>query len=249
MKSPAIFATPRIFHSSNGWFIDLRPSDRQFRLNVPHVDDGKTLSAGPFITKNELESWFDFFIATHRNKRFEATEIPDELKIPSFSRSLKLVNKHTISHAKPIVNKLINLKETPKSIDGLVGARILLIDDCISFQRLTVAMLKKVGIKSVKVAPTLAEGLHQLYYNQTEFARPEFDLVLMDVNLPDGNGMQGCEFATRHASSHDIPVIIVTGGAEQKTIDCAFEAGASDFMQKPLVGRHLKDRIEVLLKG
>lgn len=70
----------------------------------------------------------------------------------------------------------------------------------------------------------------------------------MDVNLPDGDGMQGCEFVSCHAASHNIPVIVITGTGDPETIRHAFEAGASEFMQKPLVADLLKVRMGMLLK-
>ena len=130
----------------------------------------------------------------------------------------------------------------------LKGARILLIDDSAPFQHLTTAMLHKLDVKAVDIASTLAEGLHKLYYNQDNSPSPVIDLVLMDVKLPDGDGMQGCEYVSRHAASYNIPVIIITGRADPETIHHAFESGASDFLQKPLVSDLLIVRLGMLLK-
>ena len=129
----------------------------------------------------------------------------------------------------------------------LNDARILLIDDSVPFQRLTLSMLKNVGARSVVMASTLAEGMLQLCYNQNPPVAPKFDIVLMDLNLPDGDGMQGCEFISGHSSTYNIPVVVVTGTADQSAIDGAFKAGASDFFQKPLTLEMLKVGLESLL--
>ena len=51
-----------------------------------------------------------------------------------------------------------------KMADALIGSRILLIDDSVSFRRLTAAMLDKFGVSSVTVAGSLAEGMREMNY-------------------------------------------------------------------------------------
>lgn len=130
----------------------------------------------------------------------------------------------------------------------LVGTRILLIDDSAPFQQLTAAMLKKKGIGSMAIASDLSEGMHYLNYYNDQAVSPEFDLVLMDVNLPDGNGIRGCEFVSMHAATHNIPVIVMSGRTDPDTIQQAFSAGASDYLTKPLSSALLGVRLGTLLK-
>lgn len=135
-----------------------------------------------------------------------------------------------------------------KMSDALVGCRVLLIDDSKSFLRLTAAMLKKTGVASVTMACSLAEGMSLLnYHNPDKFAAPDFDIVLMDVNLPDGNGIEGCHFISSHANTFNIPVVVISGTSYALTINEAFEAGASDFLQKPLAAALLKNRLGMLM--
>jgi CheY-like chemotaxis protein len=131
----------------------------------------------------------------------------------------------------------------------LTGTRILLIDDSESFQRLTSEMLKKAGVAFVIVASTLAEGMHLMHYNQgDQQGSPVFDLAMMDVNLPDGNGVKGCKFISSHAATYDIPVVVITGTSMPLITNEAFEAVASDYLQKPLILNLLKMRLGSLLK-
>jgi len=129
----------------------------------------------------------------------------------------------------------------------LKGARILLIDDSEPFQHLTSEMLKKSGVASVDIASTLSEGIQLMNYN-VQSIPPEYDLVLMDINLPDGNGMQGCQFITSHAATYNIPVIVISGASKPAVVQQALTAGASDFMQKPLLSDLLKVRLGMLMK-
>ena len=131
---------------------------------------------------------------------------------------------------------------------ALIGSRILLIDDSVSFRRLTAAALGKLGVASVTQAGSLAEGMCKMnYLCPDKFGAPEFDLVLMDINLPDGNGIEGCEFISSHANTYNIPVVVMSGTSYAVTINQAFQAGASDFLQKPLLRSILGTRLGMLM--
>ncbi len=107
----------------------------------------------------------------------------------------------------------------------------------------------KAGVASVTVADTLSAGMHKMNYNRNiKSVAPEFDLVMMDINLPDGNGIEGCKFISSHAATYNIPVMVISGDFKQVTVNEAFEAGASDYLQKPLVTSLLKMRLGILLK-
>jgi len=135
-----------------------------------------------------------------------------------------------------------------KMSDALIGSRILLIDDSVSFRRLTAAVLSKLGVASVTQAGSLAEGMCKMNYLCPDIHdTPKFDLVLMDINLPDGNGIEGCEFISSHANTFNIPVVVMSGTSYALTINEAFQAGASDFLQKPLVRSILGTRLGMLM--
>jgi len=131
----------------------------------------------------------------------------------------------------------------------LKGARILLIDDAEPFQRLLSSMLRKAGVAQVTIASTLKEGMHQMnYIRDVKSAAPKYDLVMMDINLPDGSGIEGCKFISCHAGTFNIPVVAISGNSETVTVHDALRAGASDFLQKPLVADLMKMRLGLLLK-
>ena len=132
--------------------------------------------------------------------------------------------------------------------EALTGSRILLIDDSVSFRHLTAAVLDKLGVASVTQAGNLAEGLRKMnYFCPDKFDIPQFDLVLIDINLPDGNGIEACQFISSHANTYNIPVVVMSGTSYAVTINEAFEAGASDFLQKPLAGSILRNRLGMLM--
>lgn len=70
------------------------------------------------------------------------------------------------------------------------------------------------------------------------------DVVLLDVNLPDINGFEVCQFIRGTAYGADIPVIMITGMDDTKSIEKAYEYGATDFIIKPinwyLISHHIR---------
>lgn len=73
-----------------------------------------------------------------------------------------------------------------------------------------------------------------------------FDLVLMDVNLPDGNGFDLC---ARIKEAHpELPVIFLTANDLEEDVLSGFDLGADDYITKPFNMQILKRRIEVALR-
>jgi DNA-binding response OmpR family regulator len=60
-----------------------------------------------------------------------------------------------------------------------------------------------------------------------------FDVVLLDVGLPDLNGLEVCRRIRARASTANLPIVIMTGRAEPGDIRDGLAAGADDFVTKP----------------
>lgn len=103
------------------------------------------------------------------------------------------------------------------------------------------------GVESIIVTSTLAEGMNQLHLNSTSTS-PKIDLVLMDLSLPDGSGMLGCEFISKHVLTSQIPIVVVSGNDQLNTISLVLQSGASDYLHKPLQADLLGLRLGLLLK-
>lgn len=117
--------------------------------------------------------------------------------------------------------------------------RILIVDDDEVVLRSLDALLRQSGFRTTSVET----GLAALEAAEKE----EFDLVLLDVVLPDLNGIEVCrELKTR--ADHFLPVILVTAqvGSEGK-ID-GLESGADDYIVKPFDSRELVARVKSLLR-
>ncbi|MBT2454924.1 response regulator transcription factor [Streptomyces sp. ISL-86] len=118
---------------------------------------------------------------------------------------------------------------------GTAGWRILVVDGDADFSDYLVTQLRRHGHESVDVK----RGSAALQ------AYEDVDLVLLDLELPDLDGLEVCR-AIRSVSR--VPVIIVT--SRQSELDCVLglQAGADDYVTKPYGLRELMARIEAVMR-
>ncbi|MEU9376960.1 response regulator transcription factor [Streptomyces sp. NPDC048255] len=123
----------------------------------------------------------------------------------------------------------------PRTTASLPGRRILVVDGDGDVADSLVTQLRRHGHESVGVR----RGSAALQ------AYEEMDLVLLDLELPDLDGLEVCR-AIRSVSR--VPVIIVT--ARQSELDCVLglQAGADDYVTKPYGLRELMARIEAVMR-
>jgi predicted signal transduction protein with EAL and GGDEF domain/FixJ family two-component response regulator len=75
------------------------------------------------------------------------------------------------------------------------------------------------------------------------------DIALLDVEMPEGNGYQACANIRTLPGGANLPIVMVTGLDDPASIDLAYEAGATDFVVKPLNWALLGHRIRYVLRG
>ncbi|KKY01484.1 transcriptional regulator [Paraclostridium benzoelyticum] len=78
------------------------------------------------------------------------------------------------------------------------------------------------------------------------FNKEEFNLILLDVNLPDGSGYDFCKYVREKSS---IPIIFLTALDDEVNIVMGLEIGANDYLAKPFGVRELVARIKVQLRS
>lgn len=74
-----------------------------------------------------------------------------------------------------------------------------------------------------------------------------FDVVALDLNLPDGNGLSFAKWAAKNRPR--MPILMITASGDEDTVLAGFEAGAVDYVRKPFSNKELCARIKVVLKG
>ena len=81
------------------------------------------------------------------------------------------------------------------------------------------------------------------------FTRLRPDIVLLDVMMPGKDGFQTCADLRRLPGGERTPILMLTGLDDTDSITLAYEAGATDFVQKPLNGTILGHRARYLLRA
>ncbi len=75
--------------------------------------------------------------------------------------------------------------------------------------------------------------------------KEKFDIILLDVSLPDGNGFDICKYIKEKKNT---PVIFLTAKDEEKDVVMGFDLGADDYIIKPFRNRELISRIKNVLR-
>lgn len=117
--------------------------------------------------------------------------------------------------------------------------RILLLEDDVSLIDGLVYSLKKNEF-DVKVARTVCEAKQYL----SELDR--YDLLILDVTLPDGTGFDICEKVRKE--NQQIPIIFLTASDEEVSIIRGLDSGGDDYITKPFKLGELCSRIRALLR-
>lgn len=118
-------------------------------------------------------------------------------------------------------------------------ARILLLEDDPFLGRGLVIQLKTAG-HEVVWEDTLAKA-------RVSEGNGSFELYILDVNLPDGSGLDFCH-ASRNLGVR-VPIIVLTARTDEDSLVAGFECGANDYVKKPFSNRELLTRIQALLRA
>ena len=122
---------------------------------------------------------------------------------------------------------------------------ILIIDDQRTIRVLLADILKQMGYKNVDLASTSEEGF-KIIQNKLKRGE-EIDLILLDINLPDNNGVEICEELKKKSEFKDVPIVMITGNEDSATLKKAFAVGASDYITKNVSEIEIKARISSAL--
>ena len=121
-----------------------------------------------------------------------------------------------------------------------MSARILVVDD----------LAPNLHLLKVKLQAEYYDVLTaKSGYQALEIASKEkLDLILMDAMMPGMNGFEACEKLKQNPETWHIPVIMVTALEETKDRIRGLEAGADDFITKPIDDFNLMARVRSLLR-
>lgn len=122
----------------------------------------------------------------------------------------------------------------------LNGKTVLVVDDTAVSRMLVTDMLKSSGITILE-----AESGEQAMQRAKENA---IDAFLLDIRLPDMNGIELCRALRALEPYQGAPIIFITAVDQREVLQWALEAGADDFIQKPPHAMVLRRRLSNLLQ-
>jgi diguanylate cyclase (GGDEF)-like protein len=94
--------------------------------------------------------------------------------------------------------------------------------------------LGAVGYQDVWTAGHAAEALGLLGIPGGPTKVPDLDVILLDLHLPELDGIQACRRIKAAEELRDVPIIIMDGATGEGSLEAAFAAGATDFLAKPI---------------
>ena len=118
---------------------------------------------------------------------------------------------------------------------------VLIADDDDLMRSLTASTLDSEGFETIGVA----NGQEAI----AALGRIRPDLLLLDVDMPVMDGFTTCEQVRSMTIGRDLPIVIVTASEDTASIDRAFDAGATDFISKPVNWSLIGHRMRYVLRA
>ena len=117
----------------------------------------------------------------------------------------------------------------------LSRARVLVVDDDPEIVTFLATLLELEGIES-QVATSAAAALEKLQHSLPS-------LVLLDIAMPDRDGLDLCRALKKDPRTRDVPVFVVSARPGKDVVERALAAGAEEFIRKPFENTELIARI------
>ena len=121
-------------------------------------------------------------------------------------------------------------------------AEVLVVDDSKVMRDMVAACLKPKAALHVTQASSGLEAIEQL-------SLKPFDVVVLDLNMPDIGGIEVLEFVRTQDKLRALPIIILTTRGDETSRVAALSAGASRYMTKPFTPEAILGEVEALLEG
>lgn len=111
---------------------------------------------------------------------------------------------------------------------------ILIVDDSEEMRKSLQVLLTTVGYAEIYTAGSAREAFRILGITPENGAVRKIDVILMDVMMPQIDGLTACRQIKTQDRLRDIPIIVVTGRNDERDLEAAFAAGAIDYIVKPI---------------
>jgi CheY-like chemotaxis protein len=120
-----------------------------------------------------------------------------------------------------------------------MARKILIVDDDLESVKLIGLMLERRGYQ-ISAAQTGAQALAKV-------GAGDLDLIILDVMMPDMDGYEVCRRLRANSATADLPIIMFTAKTQLDDKVAGFQAGADDYLTKPVHPNELASRVEAVL--
>jgi len=118
--------------------------------------------------------------------------------------------------------------------------RLLIVDDSKLMRDMVAACLRPLGAVAFEFAGSGLEAIERL-------ALAAFDMMVLDLNMPDVGGVEVVEFVRSQDHLRALPILIVTTRGDDESRAQVLGAGASSFLTKPFAPAEILDEVRRLL--
>ena len=119
------------------------------------------------------------------------------------------------------------------------STRILIADDMATIRMLVMSTLVELGYYDIVEAP---DG--QAAWDQLDTARPHFELVISDLNMPNMNGLELLKKVRADSRFANLPFVLLTAESEVNQVKEAVAAGVSNYLVKPFAPDVFKQKLQ-----
>ena len=124
---------------------------------------------------------------------------------------------------------------------------ILIVDDSEEIRQLLQMVLQKAGYGPIITAESGRQALELLGVMGRQIAPCDPDVILMDLMMPDIDGLEACRQIRSLERLEHPPIIIITAKTDTADLQAAYTAGATDFLRKPITPVELVARVSTAL--
>ncbi len=154
----------------------------------------------------------------------------DEFKEFGIERADTITNEVEASHSKDVRNGLTTRAKRS----------ILIAEDSEPMREVLIAFLHKLG-HSVEVAENGRQAVDMLL-------KPGIDLALLDLNMPELDGIEVTSIVRKCIDRNDIPIVAITGSGDQTSLQKWYDEGIDDVLLKPFTIEELQNKLSGFLK-